>query len=178
MFPLAYWIKPQKGFLKWFISYESLYGDIYFNPEQKQTFWIAYKWNLRNPLRDYYYSHKIIGPHENFKGWATIQSNRSDTGKAWRTLLTNDDNGIFTYKYGDWINTDNSILGKQRITFTIKGKRYFRYSGAKPVRLWGNLWYICEYKFGFENSNWAIQFHPFEFKTLNAKKINYTIIHL
>jgi hypothetical protein len=173
--------RKNKPKLLWGLLHDGCdYGDEFFlkKYKNKKNFWTAWNWAFRNPLHNFYYSHKIIGPHTDFKGYATIQSNRSDSGKAWRTLLTNDNNGIFAHKYGKWINTDASILGKQKITFSINGKRYFRYSGAKPVRLWKKLWYICEYKFGFENSNWAIQFHPFEFKRLNARKINYTKIHL
>jgi hypothetical protein len=178
LFPVAYLIRPEKGFLKIFISYDSLYGDKYFNPDQEKTLWWAYKWNMRNPLRDYYYSHKITGDEYDHKGWATIQKGRADGGTMWRTVKTKDADGHYMDKHGEYIDYQRSILGKQRITFWINGEKYFRYSGVVPRRIWKNLYWFVEYKFGFENVNWAIQFKPFKFKRFNGGKICYKRIEL
>lgn len=182
-YPKAYFAReyirkdPDRNFItKWywgFLHDGSDYGDDYFNPDRDSNFWVSYNWSLRNPIHNLYYSKSIKGKHENHSGWATVQEGRKDNGTAWRTLKTNDDNGEYAHKYGRWINTEKSILGKQRITFEIDGKKYFRWSGAKPVRLWGNLYYVLEYKFGFENVNWAIQFHPFLFKRYEGETIKY-----
>lgn len=180
LFPLA-WImkkplrKKGKGFL-WGLLHDGCdYGDKYFLEKHgnKKTFWTAYKWALRNPCHNYYYSHKIEGTPKNYQGYATCQ--KPDSGLSWRTLKTCDKNGVYKDKHGKWIDTQRSILGKQRITFYIKGKKYFRYSGCRPKRLLGNLWYCPAYKFGFENVNWAIQLHIFQFKRYEGEIRYYKI---
>lgn len=186
LFPIAYTFRckirqKNKPKLLWWLLHDTKdnndWGDPFFNPKQKRNFWIAWKWVWRNPVHNWQQSHAIIGAHTGHKGWATIQSTRKDSGLMWRTLKTTDKDGTFKDKYGKWIDIDKSILGKQRITFEIDGKKYFRYSGAKPVKLWGNLWWILEYKFGFENIGWAIQFHPLEFKRYDGT-IEYSTIIL
>lgn len=169
VFPISYFTKPTKGFLWWFLHDGNMYGDKYFNHEQKETFWWAYKWAIRNPLHNYYYSHTITGKKEDYKGWATIQKGKEDSGKMWRTVKTKDAQGNYQHKYGKYIDIEKSILGVQRITFGINGRKYFRYSGAKPVNIWKNVWWFIEYKFGFESVNWAIQFKPFKFKKFNGE---------
>jgi hypothetical protein len=180
MFPIA-WIyrekfHEKKGFLWWFLHDGNNYGDEYFLEKHgnKKTFRTAYKWAIRNPLHNYYYSHEINGIKTNYKGWATCQ--KPDSGKAWRTLKTCDKNGVYKDKHGSWIDNIHSILGKQRITFYINEKKYFRYSGCIPQRIIGNLWWCFEYKFGFENVNWAIQFKPLKFKKY-AGNIEYYYIN-
>lgn len=186
LFPIAYTFRHKIRLknspkLLWWLLHDTKdmndWGDVYFNPKQKRNFWIAWRWVFRNPIHNWQQSHKIEGKQENHKGQATIQSTRKDSGLMWRTLKTTDKDGTFKDKYGKWIDIDKSILGKQSITFEINGKKYFRYSGAKPVNLFGNLWWILEYKFGFEHVGWAIQFHPFEFKRYNGT-IKYNKIEL
>jgi len=181
LFPIA-WIcrnklrEKNKGFWWGFLHDGCDYGDPYFFKKHgnKKTLWTAYKWAMRNPCHNWYYSHKINGKKENYNGWATCQ--KPDAGKMWRTLKTCDKQGIFKDKYGKWIDTARSVLGKQRITFFIEGKKYFRYSGCVPKKIIGTLYYCLEYKFGFESSNWSIQFHPFIFKRYNKKIIYDKII--
>jgi hypothetical protein len=164
IFPLAYMIKPKSGFLWWFLHDGCWYGDKYFNPKQKETFWIAYRWAMRNPTHNYYYSHTIEGKEENYTGWETCQ--RDNVKFMWRTPKTKDKNGVFQDKNGKYMSLEFGIYGKQRIRFEINGKKYFRCSGAVPRKLWKNLYWIFAYKFGFESVNWAIQFQPFTFKRL------------
>jgi hypothetical protein len=124
-------------------------------------------WAFRNPVHNWYYSHKITGVISGYSGWATCH--RPDSGIAWRTLVTNYSSGEFAHKYGRWINTARSILGKQRICFYINDRKYFRFSGARPRHLWGNLYWVPEYKFGFESVNWANQLHLFRFKRYSGQ---------
>lgn len=151
------------------------FGDEYFFEKHgdHETFLTAYKWALRNPLHNLYYSHQITGKKENYSGYATIQKGKADKGLMWRTLKTCDTNGIYKDKHGVWVDYEKSILGKQRIVFEIEGKKYFRYSGCEPKHLTGELWWCMEYKFGFENTNWAIQFKPFKVKKWSGSEIKY-----
>ena len=185
LFP-AVWVlrkplrKKGSGFLWGFLHDGNDYGDKYFLEKHgnKKTFWTAYKWAMRNPLHNYYCTTEIKGKKENYKGWATIQQGKQDKGLMWRTLKTCDKNGIYKDKHGKWLDIEHSILGKQRITFKINSKRYFRYSDCTPKHLWGNLWYCPEYKFGFESVNWAIQFKPIQFKKYKGNKFKYNKIIL
>lgn len=176
LFPIAYLFRARirrnnLPKLLWWLLHDTPdnndWGDRYFNPTGKRNFLTAWRWVFRNPIHNWQQDHAVIGAHTGHKGYATIQSGKRDLGIAWRTLKTCDKDGTFRDKYGKWIDTRASILGKQRITFTIAGKRYFRYSGAVPRRITGQWWWIPEYKFGFETKTWVIQFHPFTFKKYN-----------
>jgi len=182
IFPLA-WVfrdraRENKGFLWRFLHDGCDYGDPYFLEKHggHKTFWTAYKWAMRNPLHNYYYSHKITGKKKNYKGYATCQ--KPDKGLMWRTLKTCDQTGNYKDKHGHWIDLKRSVLGKQNITFYIGDKKYFRYSRCTPRRLFGRIWYCPEYKFGFESVNWAIQFKPIQFKKLTKQKITYNLLKL
>ena len=161
--------------LWWMLHDGNDYGDNYFLEKHgnKKNFWTAYKWHMRNPLHNYYHTHRVKGRKENYKGSATIQECKLDSGLSWRTLKTMDSNGVFKDKHGKWIDYKNSILGKQNITFEINGRKYFRWSKCTPKRLFGNIWYAPEYKFGFETYHYAIQCKPFIFKRKNKLKIEY-----
>ncbi len=182
IFPIAWIFKERarenKNFLWWFLHDGCDYGDEYFleKHENYKTWWTAYKWAIRNPLHNFYYSHKIEGKKENYQGWATCQ--KQDKGLMWRTLKTCDENGNYKDKHGKWIDAEKSILGKQNITFEINGKKYFRWSKCIPKRIIGNIWYCPEYKFGFESVNWAVQCKPFKFKMYNGNKFKYIKIKL
>lgn len=188
IFPVAFmlkkWARKKDSFIQtflwWWLHDGCDYGDIYFLEKKgnKKTFKVAWAWAFRNPTHNFYYSHTIDGKGENYRGWATIQKGKQDSGKMWRTVKTKDENGNYKGKHGGIIDYGRSILGKQRITFTINGKKYFRYSGARPRRIWKNIFWFIEYKFGFENVNWAIQFKPLKFKRYNGGKINYKKIEL
>ena len=171
VFPIAWALrnKLKKGFMWWWLHDGSWYGDEYFQKKykHKKTFWVAWMWAFRNPIHNFYYSRKITGKKEHYQGWATTHRGTNKT--AWRTLLTYDINGTTRHKYGKWIDPVRSIMGVQRITFRINGKKYFRFSGSRPVKLWKNLYWVPEWKFGFENSYWAEQFHLFLFKRYNGK---------
>lgn len=178
LFPLA-WIarkplrKKGKGFLWGFLHDGCDYGDKYFNPKNIKTFWTAYKWALRNPCHNWYYSNKIEGTPKRYKGYATCQ--KPDSGESYRTLKTCDKDGKYKDKHGKWIDIQRSILGKQNITFYINEKKYFRKSKCIPKRILKNIWWCFEYKFGFENTNWSIQFHPFLLMRYEGKIIYYQI---
>ena len=180
IFPIAWIFKDQvrekKNFLWWFLHDGCDYGDEYFLEKHgnKKTFWTAYKWAIRNPCHNWYYSNKIDGVKVNYRGFATCQ--KPDKGLAWRTLKTCDKGGNYKDKHGTHIDIKKSILGKQNITFEIGGKKYFRWSKCKPKHLIKDIWYCPEYKFGFESTNWAIQFKPLKFKKFKGKIIYETII--
>jgi hypothetical protein len=182
IFPIAWIFKDQvrekKGFLWWFLHDGCDYGDEYFIEKHgnHKTFWTAYKWAMRNPCHNWYYSNKIEGVKANYRGFATCQ--KPDKGLAWRTLKTCDKDGHYKDKHGKWIDNAYSLLGKQRITFYIEGKKYFRYSGCVPKKIIGNVWWCMEYKFGFESTNWAIQFKPFKFKRYKFGPIKYYYINV
>jgi hypothetical protein len=173
VFPIAFIFRKQarkhKGFLWWFLNDDcSDYGDIWFNPEGKETTWYAYRWAMRNPTQNYTnYVTKIVGKPINHRGWHTSHK-PNESGIMWKTLKTEDENGMFADKNGKYISSFASRLGVQNITFDINGKKYFRYSRCKPLHLWGNLYFVVELKMGFETNNYAWQSH-FVFKKYNGK---------
>ena len=178
VFPVAWTFRKKargnKGFLWWFLHDGCDYGDQYFLEKHgnKKTFWTAYKWAIRNPCHNWYYSNKKYGRKSNYRGFATCQ--KPDVGLSWRTLKTCDKDGNYKDKHGTHIDVKKSILGKQNITFEIGGKKYFRWSKCEPKHLIKDIWYCPEYKFGFESTNWAIQFKPLKFKKFKGK-IKYEI---
>lgn len=170
IFPIS-WIfrnKLKRGFLWWWLHDGNWYGDEYFlaKHHNKKNFWTAWKWAFRNPIHNFYYSRKIEGSITELKGRVTCH--KPDLGIDWRTLKTEDKDGNYMHKFGKWICCDKSFLGKQNITFRINGKRYFRFSSSRPRKLWKNLYWVPEIKFGFERSNWAEQLHLLNFKRLNG----------
>ena len=179
IFPIS-WIfrkRLKKGSFLWYWLHDTnTYGDKYFNPKQKETFWIAWKWVIRNPLENYKVLNKIKGEKYYYSGWATCH--KDDNGKNWRTVKTTNKDGVYEHKYGKYLDIKRSILGKQRITFYINGVKYFRFSGAVPVKLWNDWYWIFEYKFGFENYSYAEQLHMFTHKKYKGEKIKYKKIVL
>lgn len=170
IFPIAWQFrkKVKKGFLWWWLHDNNWYGDKYFlaKHNNKKSFWTAWSWAFRNPIHNFYYSRKIEGDVTELKGKVTCH--KPDLGIDWRTLKTEDKDGNYMHKFGKWVCCDKSFLGKQNIKFKINGKKYFRYSSSRPRKLWKNLYWVPEIKFGFERSNWAEQLHLFNFKRLNG----------
>lgn len=191
LFPFAYWFrvrirKNQKPKLLWWLLHDATdlwgdYGNMFTNPELKKNLYQAWRWAWRNPIHNYMTEHGITeGKHQNFTGKASCHFERKDYGIMWRTLKTCDSNWVFQDKEGKWIDTNNSVLGKQSICFEIvsKGitKKVFRWSYAKPVHLWKNLYWVPEFKFGWESVNWAWQSHFFIFKRYSGKFSYYDIV--
>ncbi len=173
IFPIS-WLFREKltsGFFWWWLHDGNWYGDEYFlnKYKNKKTFWTAWMWAFRNPIHNFYYSRKIEGDITDYKGSVTCHRPDSDSGKEWRTLLTEDEQGVFQHKYGKWICTQQSILGWQTISFRINGKKYFKFSVARPFKIRKNLYWVPEIKIGFERTYWAEQLHLFKFKRYNGK---------
>ena len=133
------------------------YGDPYFFEHhfKDSYFWLAYRWSLRNPWQNGYYLNKILGINIDVRYKVTSQ--RDVPHGLWRTIKKKKD-GEHSDKYGNDIDYARAILGKQWQEFTIDGVYYFRKS-ATHIRKIGNRLFIWEYKFGFENINWALQNH-------------------
>lgn len=181
---------PQRIF--WFmLNDEHDYGDPYFyekhyrSDSEFQMFILSYKWAAwRNPNQNLYHTLIITGPQKVLESKVTCHREGVSEGN-WRTLKYKDKNDVFKDKHGNYIDYGNSILGKQWYVFEMNGKKYFRYSftDIKYIK-WLNKIFVREYKFGFENTNWAGQFRHglkpadkkslseyYEFKTLE-KKLN------
>lgn len=172
IYPFIYWTrdkvsKDKYKFIWWFFNDNvGNYGDKYFQEKFKkgdsklQMFLLSYHWCAwRNHLQNYYNSHRIIGePILIYSNTTCSRENISDAN--WRTVKYCNKVGEFKDKYGDYIDFNNSILGKQWYVFTINNKKYFRKSKTTIIKLkLINRYFINEYKFGFENYNWALQFH-------------------
>jgi hypothetical protein len=150
IFPIAYTFrnKVKKNSWLWgFLHDGCLYGDKNWNPTQKETFWIAYKWAMRNPLHNRYYANSCMVDEFNFTGIATSKNGMS--AGYWRTYKTEtgDRNGKF-------LDFEKSIFGKQNIQFCMNYEdgrivKGFRRSVCMPYKI-GKLIVVHSRRFGYE----------------------------
>ena len=150
IFPIAYISrnKVKKNSWLWGFLHDScLYGDKNWNTTQKETFWIAYKWAMRNPLHNRYYSGYCHFIECNYSGGST--SKNSTPAGFWRTYKTETGD-----RNGRVIDFEKSFFGKQDIQFDIHfedGKivKGFRRSLCMPYKI-GKLIIIHSRRFGYE----------------------------
>ena len=189
IYPISYifrnfWRKNKSNwFCKffWYFLHDGCdYGDTNFQERYSnlRPFIKSYKWSMRNTLHNLYYSLKTSQKDSkgNYIPEVVISSNTTCHREGvpdgtWRTIKTKNINDIFKDKHGEYIDYDQSIIGKQKYIFTLNGRKYFRYSkcSVKYIK-WLNRIYVREYKFGYEY-NWAIQ-NKFLFFKVDSKSLS------
>jgi hypothetical protein len=134
LFPVAYWLRPSKGFLWWFLHDGNLYGyghERYWKHYGKETFWVAYVWNVKR------------NSHWNFRTRvSTPKKGRLEDVK----IHVNEPNNLSGLMFRNFEN-----LGKQFATYSIDGSEYFRWSEAKEVSYFG-FKFVRSLMFGWSGS--------------------------
>lgn len=131
---------------------------------RKRKWWrmfiISYKWVLRNPLHNLYYTLRTQGKEENYID--VREPENPDITLKWRTFTTFNEKMEPAGRNGVYVDFKNSLFGKQNIRFDIvsdkKSRQAFRKSTCIPFKLFGNIW-IHSRRAGYENNLPQISFN-------------------
>lgn len=138
IFPIAYILRPEKGFLWWFLNDGNMYGanhEKYWKHYGKEKWWVAYVWNV---IRNSHWNFRMsvlkpkLGEHEDVR----IIKNYPDalSELQLRSFEHYD-------KYGDTAQYSEYSKG---------GSDYFRWSEVKEVSYFG-IKRIRQMMFGWNN---------------------------